>query len=76
MYLNTQQTMGFVRAMQYFDNIIISVATLLEPIAATLIAFALGVGGLPGTMGWIGNGLVAVGTLAVVYPSIDKPVNH
>jgi drug/metabolite transporter (DMT)-like permease len=68
--------MGFVRAMQYFDNIIISVATLLEPMAATLIAFALGVGELPGTMGWTGNCLVAIGTLAVVYPSIDKPVNH
>jgi hypothetical protein len=35
----------------------------------------LGVGELPGTMGWIGNGLVAIGTLAVVYPSIDKQ-NH
>jgi drug/metabolite transporter (DMT)-like permease len=67
--------MGFVRAMQYFDNIIISVATLLEPMTATLIAFALGVGELPGTMGWIGNGLVVIGTLAVVYPSIDKQ-NH
>jgi hypothetical protein len=37
--------------------------------AATMIAFALGVGELPGTMGWIGNGLVAIGTLAVVYPA-------
>jgi drug/metabolite transporter (DMT)-like permease len=67
--------MGFVRAMQYFDNIIISVATLLEPMLATLIAVALGVGELPGTMGWIGNGLVAIGTLAVVYPYLDKQ-NH
>jgi drug/metabolite transporter (DMT)-like permease len=67
--------MAFVRAMQYFDNIIISVATLLEPMLATLIAVALGVGELPGTMGWIGNGLVAIGTLAVVYPYLDKQ-NH
>jgi hypothetical protein len=40
---NLLGTMGFVRVMQYFDNIIMAVATLLEPMAATLIAFALGV---------------------------------
>jgi drug/metabolite transporter (DMT)-like permease len=73
---NVVGTMGYVRAMQYFENIVIAVATLLEPIAATLIAFALGVGQLPSTMGWIGNGLVVIGTLAVVYASIDKPMDH
>jgi drug/metabolite transporter (DMT)-like permease len=67
---NVVGTMGFVRAMEYFENIIIAVATLLEPMIATLIAFALGVGDLPGTFGWIGNFLVAVGTLGVVYPSM------
>ena len=67
---NVVGTMGFVRAMEYFENIIIAVATLLEPMMATLIAFALGVGDLPGTLGWIGNFLVAVGTLGVVYPSM------
>ena len=67
---NVVGTMGFVRAMEYFENIIIAVATLLEPMIATLIAFALGVGDLPGTFGWIGNLLVAIGTLGVVYPSI------
>mgnify|MGYP003875037459 CR=1 FL=1 len=66
-------TMGFVRAMEYFDNIIIAVATLLEPMLATMIAYFLGVGDFPGTMGWIGNFLVAVGTLAVVYPSVNDP---
>jgi hypothetical protein len=63
----------FVRAMEYFENIVIAVATLLEPMIATMIAFCLGVGELPGAMGWIGNFLVAIGTLGVVYPSIhDK----
>jgi drug/metabolite transporter (DMT)-like permease len=73
---NILGSMGFVRAMQYFDNIIIAVATLLEPMAATLIAFALGVGQLPSTMGWIGNGLVTIGTLTVVYASIGTPLDH
>lgn len=67
---NIVGTMGFVRAMEYFENIIIAVATLLEPMTATLIAFAIGVGDLPGILGWIGNFLVAVGTLGVIYPSI------
>ena len=67
---------GFVRAMQYFDNIIIAVATLLEPMIATMIAFGIGVGELPGTLGWAGNLLVVLGTLFVVYPSIDKPMEH
>lgn len=65
-------TMGFVRAMAYFDNIIIAVATLLEPLVATLIAFVLGVGQLPNVTGWIGNLLVVCGTLGVVYPAMKS----
>jgi drug/metabolite transporter (DMT)-like permease len=64
--------MGYVRAMQYFDNLVISVAALLEPAVAELTAVALGVGVLPGTMGWAGNAMVAFGTFAVVYPSVSS----
>jgi len=73
---NVLGVMGFVRAMQFFDNIIIAVATLLEPLMATVIAYALGVGNLPGPFGWTGNVLVIIGTLGVVYPSIDKQSAH
>lgn len=73
---NVCGTMGFVRAMQFFDNIIIAVATLLEPMIATMIAYIVGVGDLPGAQGWAGNALVALGTLAVVYPSLNKPLAH
>lgn len=69
---NLTGTMGFLNAMQHFDNLIIAVATLLEPLVASLIAFALGVGELPGPIGWIGNVLVVLGTIGVVYPSIDS----
>jgi len=69
---NVIGAMGFVRAMQFFDNIIISVATLLEPMIATIIAFVIGVGDLPGGMGWMGKFLVIMGTLGVVYPSIHS----
>ena len=61
--------------MQYFDNIIIAVATLLEPMIATLIAVALHVGCLPGLLGWMGNFLVVLGTLGVVYPSMTTTDN-
>jgi len=68
---------GFVRVMQYFDNIIIAVATLLEPMAATLIAYSLHVGDLPGIFGWIGNALVVIGALLLVYPCVDtKAMAH
>lgn len=69
---NLTGTMGFLNAMQHFDNLIIAVATLLEPMVASLIAFALGVGELPGPVGWLGNVLVVLGTIGVVYPSVDS----
>jgi drug/metabolite transporter (DMT)-like permease len=63
--------------MHYFSNLVISVATLLEPVVASLTAVALGVGDLPGWKGWLGNLFVIVGTLAVVYrPSESKRVAH
>jgi drug/metabolite transporter (DMT)-like permease len=58
---------GYVIAMQYFDSLVIAVAGLLQPVVATFIAFFIGVGLLPGLMGWVGNLLVAGGTFAVVY---------
>lgn len=68
---NIVGTMGFVRAMQYFENVIIAVATLLEPMIATIIAFVVGVGHLPGPWGWLGNVFVLVGTFLVVLPSVN-----
>lgn len=59
--------MGYVRAMQYFDNLVISSAALLEPVVAVFMAYIFGVGSLPGVQGWLGNLLVALGTLAVLY---------
>ena len=59
--------MGYVRAMHYFDNLVISVATLMEPVVAELLASAIGVGVLPHLAGWIGNLLVLLGTFGVVY---------
>jgi drug/metabolite transporter (DMT)-like permease len=69
---NCLGTMGIVRAMEYFDNVVIAVATLMEPLLASLIAFAFHAGLLPGPLGWLGNILVVAGTLAVVYPSMNK----
>lgn len=62
--------------MQYFDNLVISVAVLMQPVAAEFMAFAFGVATLPGWMGWLGNALVAGGTFAVVYPSNKTKAGH
>ncbi|KAL7578552.1 hypothetical protein ACA910_011610 [Epithemia clementina (nom. ined.)] len=64
--------MGYVRAMQYFDSLVISVAALMEPVVAELMACFLGVGLLPGWKGWLGNALVTAGTVAVVYTPADQ----
>lgn len=64
---NILGAMGYVRCMHYFSNVVIAVATLLEPVVAEITAVMLGVGVLPGWMGWLGNVLVLFGTLTVVY---------
>jgi drug/metabolite transporter (DMT)-like permease len=69
---NLVGTMGLVRGMAYFDSIIIAVATLLEPLLASIIAYSLKVGVLPDVWGWIGNAVVIMGTIAVVYPSATR----
>ena len=65
-------TLGYVRAFKYFSSVIIAVAALLEPVVAAFSATAIGVGVLPGVEGWIGNFLVIVGTLAVLYPTTPQ----
>jgi drug/metabolite transporter (DMT)-like permease len=70
---NMVGTMGFVRSMEYFDNVVIAVlATLMEPLLASVIAFIFHAGLLPGPLGWFGNFVVVAGTLTVVYPSLGK----
>jgi NADH:ubiquinone oxidoreductase subunit 4 (subunit M) len=58
--------------MHYFDTLVIAVAALLEPVVAELLAASVGVSSLPGTLGWVGNLMVAAGTFAVVYPTATK----
>lgn len=69
---NMTGSLGYVRSMQYFDNLIISVATLLEPVVASFLAYFIHVGLLPGVVGWVGNVLVAMGTICVIFPSAKK----
>ena len=69
---NLMGTMGYVRAFKYFSSVIIAVAALMEPVVAAFTAVGLGVGVFPGVEGWIGNLLVAAGTLAVLYPTTQS----
>jgi drug/metabolite transporter (DMT)-like permease len=70
--VNMVGSMGFIRAMEFFDTVVIAVATLIEPLTASFIAYAFNAGLLPGPLGWVGNCLVFVGTLMVVYPSMGR----
>jgi hypothetical protein len=65
-------SMGYLRSTQYFDNLVISVATLMEPVVASFLAYSMGVGVLPGALGWFGNALVMLGTVAVIDPRSKK----
>ena len=56
----------------YFDNLVISVATLMEPVVASALAYVMGVGVLPGFLGLVGNILVAMGTVMVINPRGQK----
>ena len=47
-------------------------AALVEPVVGAFTATWIGVGVLPGVEGWIGNFLVIVGTLAVLYPTTPQ----
>lgn len=69
---NMVGSMGYLRSTQYFDNLVISVATLLEPTVASFLAYSMGVGVLPGPLGWMGNVLVVLGTIAVIDPTSKK----
>lgn len=64
--------MGYLRSTMYFDNLVISVATLMEPVVASALAYAMGVGVLPGFLGLIGNLFVALGTVMVINPKSQK----
>lgn len=66
---NLMGSVGYIRAMQHFDPLVVSTAGLMEPVIASFLVFFLGLGALPGWLGWIGNLFVAVGTLAVIYPT-------
>mmetsp|Transcript_23940 Transcript_23940/g.58510 ORF Transcript_23940/g.58510 Transcript_23940/m.58510 type:complete len:429 (+) Transcript_23940:250-1536(+) len=69
---NVFGTMGYIRALRYFDPLVVSVAALSEPVVAQFLAALAQVGLLPGWRGWIGNALIAIGTYWVAYQPPEK----
>lgn len=65
-------TLGFYRAMEYFDNLVMATSCLAQPVVAIFLAYFVGVGNLPGWLGWTGNVMVAAGTYAVIYTSDSR----
>jgi hypothetical protein len=61
-------TVGQIASMRFFDPLVVTVACLMQPVIAELLASAVGVSPLPGWTGWVGNVAVVAGTLVVVAP--------
>ncbi|OQS04014.1 Drug/Metabolite Transporter (DMT) Superfamily, partial [Thraustotheca clavata] len=65
-------TMGYVRALYYFEPIVISIVMLLEPIFATVIGILVHVEAVPGVLTLCGGLLVLAGTALVILKSPPK----
>ena len=65
-------TMGYIAIMKYFDPVVVSMVMLMEPIVATFIGMAVGVSTLPGLVTWIGNAVVVLGSIMVIYTGSKK----
>ena len=65
-------TLGFYYTMGYFDNLVMATSSLAQPVVAIFLAYFVGVGNLPGWLGWLGNVMVAAGMYAVIFTSDQR----
>ena len=63
---------GYVAVLKYFDPIVVTMTMLCEPILAAYLGVLVGVGTKPGKVTWIGDGIVAVGSLMVIFSKTRK----
>ena len=70
--LHSSLPLQYIAIMKYFDPVVVSMVMLMEPIVATLIGMAVGVSTLPGLMTWIGNAVVVLGSIMVIYTGSKK----
>jgi drug/metabolite transporter (DMT)-like permease len=64
---NVLGTTGYVAVMKYFEPVVVSTVMLMEPVLGALMGVAAGLDPLPGLQTWIGDGVVTVGIVLVVW---------
>jgi dTDP-glucose pyrophosphorylase/drug/metabolite transporter (DMT)-like permease len=56
---------GYMAVLKYFDPIVVSVITLLEPLISIIIGNALGVAPVPSIGTWVGGLMMIIGAMGV-----------
>lgn len=69
---NVVGTAGYVAVMKYFDPVVVSTVMLMEPVIAAFMAVITGVDPLPGMQTWIGDIVVTLGSVLVIYSGSKK----
>lgn len=64
---NVLGTTGYVAVMKYFEPVVVSTVMLMEPVLGALMGVAAGLDPLPGLQTWVGNAVVTVGIVLVVW---------
>lgn len=65
-------TLGYIAVLKFFDSIVVSVIMLMEPVVGVFIGVLVGVDTLPGTITWVGDTIVTLGSALVVYSGAKK----
>ena len=65
-------TLGYIAVLKFFDSIVVSVIMLMEPVVGVFIGVLVGVDTLPGTITWVGDAIVTLGSALVVYSGAKK----
>jgi drug/metabolite transporter (DMT)-like permease len=64
---NVLGTTGYIAIMKYFEPVVVSSVMLMQPVIGTLMGVAAGLEPWPGPQTWIGDGVVTVGIILVIW---------
>lgn len=69
---NIMGTVGYIAVLKYFDSVVVATVMLMEPVLAAFIGFGAGVDPLPGIQTWIGDVIVTIGSVLVIFSGARK----
>ena len=64
---NLLGTTSYIAVMKYFEPVVVSTVMLMEPVLAALMGAAAAFDTLPGLQTWIGDGIVTIGIVLVIW---------